>query len=122
MVRDNVRDKLDYAFEDLGEQQVKNIARPIRVFALRLDGAAGVPEANASSAISTSLPVAAAVRDHRHSVSKNITKSSMSVCDDPVGKHQGCGAAGRPPMRDAFRRSLGLSPNSRIPYSRRIFW
>jgi TolB-like protein len=59
MVRDNVRDKLDYAFEDLGEQQVKNIARPIRVFALRLDGAAGVPEANASSAISTSLPVAA---------------------------------------------------------------
>jgi adenylate cyclase len=34
MVRDNVRDKLDYTFEDLGEQQVKNIARPVRVFAL----------------------------------------------------------------------------------------
>src|SRR5262252_4280544 len=31
MVRDNVRDKLDYAFEDPGEQQVKNIARPVRV-------------------------------------------------------------------------------------------
>ena len=30
MVRDNVRDKLDYTFEDMGEQQVKNIARPIR--------------------------------------------------------------------------------------------
>jgi adenylate cyclase len=27
-----VRDKLDIAFEDLGEQQVKNIARPVRVF------------------------------------------------------------------------------------------
>src|SRR6201988_1897888 len=32
MVRDQVRDKLDFAFEDLGEQQVKNIARPVRVY------------------------------------------------------------------------------------------
>ena len=32
MVRDNVRDKLDYTFEDLGEQQVKNIARPVRSY------------------------------------------------------------------------------------------
>jgi adenylate cyclase len=32
MVRDNVRDKLDLSFEDLGEQQVKNIARPVRVY------------------------------------------------------------------------------------------
>jgi len=30
-VRDQVRDKLDFAFEDMGEQQVKNIARPVRV-------------------------------------------------------------------------------------------
>jgi TolB-like protein/class 3 adenylate cyclase len=35
MVRDNVRDKLDYAFEDLGEQQVKNIARRVRVYRVR---------------------------------------------------------------------------------------
>ena len=33
VVRDQVRDKLDFAFDDLGEQQVKNIARPVRVFA-----------------------------------------------------------------------------------------
>jgi len=32
MVRDQVRDKLDFAFEDTGEQQVKNIARPVRVY------------------------------------------------------------------------------------------
>jgi adenylate cyclase len=32
MVRDNVRDKLDLVFEDMGEQQVKNIARPVRVY------------------------------------------------------------------------------------------
>jgi adenylate cyclase len=32
VVRDQVRDRLDYAFEDLGEQSVKNIARPVRAY------------------------------------------------------------------------------------------
>ena len=32
MVRDQVRDKLAIAFEDMGEQQVKNIARPVRAY------------------------------------------------------------------------------------------
>src|ERR1700737_4728761 len=35
VVRDQVRDRLDYAFEDLGERQVKNIARPVRVYRVR---------------------------------------------------------------------------------------
>ena len=35
MVRDNVRDKLDCTFEDMGEQQVKNIARLVRVYQVR---------------------------------------------------------------------------------------
>jgi adenylate cyclase len=34
VVRDQIRGKLPYAFEDLGEQNVKNIARPVRAFAL----------------------------------------------------------------------------------------
>ena len=34
VVRDQVRDRLDYIFEDRGEQSVKNIARPVRVYAL----------------------------------------------------------------------------------------
>jgi adenylate cyclase len=33
--RDQVRDRLDFALEDLGEQAVKNIARPVRVFRIR---------------------------------------------------------------------------------------
>jgi adenylate cyclase len=32
-----VRDKLDANFEDAGEQQLKNIARPVRAYRLRLD-------------------------------------------------------------------------------------
>ena len=35
VVRDQVRDKLDSAFEDAGEQRVKNIARPLRVYRIR---------------------------------------------------------------------------------------
>jgi adenylate cyclase len=35
VVRDQVRDRLDFVFEDLGEQQVKNIARPVRVYRVR---------------------------------------------------------------------------------------
>jgi class 3 adenylate cyclase len=47
VVRDQVRDKLDFAFEDLGEQQVKNIARPVRIYALRLEAVtAGVISRN----------------------------------------------------------------------------
>jgi Adenylate and Guanylate cyclase catalytic domain len=39
VVRDQVRDKLDYSFEDLGEHQVKNIARPVRVYRVGDDAA-----------------------------------------------------------------------------------
>src|SRR6266851_6564344 len=38
-VRNQVRDKLPYAFDDMGEQSVKNIARPLRVYRVRLDRA-----------------------------------------------------------------------------------
>jgi adenylate cyclase len=34
-VHDHVRDRLPFAFDDLGEQQVKNIARPVRVYRVR---------------------------------------------------------------------------------------
>jgi class 3 adenylate cyclase len=37
VVRDQVRDRLDLAFEDLGDQQVKNLARPVRVYRVRDD-------------------------------------------------------------------------------------
>jgi adenylate cyclase len=43
-VRDQVRDKLPVTFEDLGEQQVKNIARPVRAFGLMPQAIAAIPE------------------------------------------------------------------------------
>jgi len=43
MVRDQIRDKLHYPFEDMGEQSAKNIARQIRVYALRPEAIADLP-------------------------------------------------------------------------------
>jgi TolB-like protein/Flp pilus assembly protein TadD len=42
-VRDQVRDRLPYALDDMGEQSVKNIARPVRVYALRPEAVADLP-------------------------------------------------------------------------------
>jgi adenylate cyclase len=40
VVRDQIRDKLDYGFEDIGEQSLKNIGRPVRVYAIGAAAAA----------------------------------------------------------------------------------
>lgn len=44
-VRDQIRDRLDFELEDLGEKEVKNIARPIRIFRVIFD-----PEADSDTA------------------------------------------------------------------------
>lgn len=36
-VRDHLRDRVEAAFEDLGEQSVKNISRPLRVYRVKFD-------------------------------------------------------------------------------------
>src|SRR5271167_3534219 len=50
---EQVRDKLDLAFEDLGEQQVKNITRAVWVYRIRLGEA---PTAGAAPAAALALP------------------------------------------------------------------
>ena len=55
IARDQVRDKLPLAFVDRGEQQVKNIARPVRVFALTPQAIADAPEL-ASGRIVSAMP------------------------------------------------------------------
>jgi adenylate cyclase len=48
-VYDHVRDRLPFVFEDLGEQQVKNIARPVRVY--RVGPRASGPHAAGTAAV-----------------------------------------------------------------------
>jgi adenylate cyclase len=59
MVRDQIRDKLPYAFEDLGEQSVKNIVRPVRVYALRPEAIADLAIPSLSAAPPISQPAIA---------------------------------------------------------------
>ena len=49
-VRDHVRDRLDLAFEELGPLDLKNIARPVEAFVLRLDDEAAGPRSVKASA------------------------------------------------------------------------
>jgi adenylate cyclase len=58
-VYDQIRDRLAYRFEDLGEQSVKNIARPVRVYALRSDAVAELPASSLPPATSISHPAGA---------------------------------------------------------------
>jgi adenylate cyclase len=52
-VYDHVRDRLPFGFDDLGEQQVKNIARPVRVYRVR---AASAKSPSTSAPLGLPLP------------------------------------------------------------------
>ena len=51
-VHDQVRDRLDLAFEDLGERELKNIARPVRIYRVRTPAAS-----KAAPALGDALPI-----------------------------------------------------------------
>jgi adenylate cyclase len=56
-VRDQIRDKLPYSFEDLGEQSVKNIARPVRVYRLGVGAVTGLSTEPPDAAVKAPLPL-----------------------------------------------------------------
>jgi TolB-like protein/class 3 adenylate cyclase/Flp pilus assembly protein TadD len=58
-VRGDAAGKLDLAFEDMGQQELKNITRPMRVYALRVEAVAGRPAP--SPALATPIPQVAKV-------------------------------------------------------------
>jgi class 3 adenylate cyclase len=68
-VWDHIRDKLPFSFEDKGEQSLKNIARPVRVYALRPETIAELPKAD--------VPIAPSLR--RQSVVAPITAAIAAV-------------------------------------------
>jgi TolB-like protein/class 3 adenylate cyclase len=73
VVRDQVRDKLDFSLEDLGEQQVKNITRPVRIYALR-------PETRSAAAVSAAVPIPRAVGAPRLSI---VVLPFTNLSNDP---------------------------------------
>jgi adenylate cyclase len=69
VVRDQIRDKLPYPLKDIGEQSVKNLVRPVRVYALRPETIGELPRAD--------VPIALSRR--RHSVVAPITAAIAAV-------------------------------------------
>jgi len=52
VVRDQIRDRLPYTFVDMGEQSVKNIARPVRVYGLSVAAVAASPPISVTTDVS----------------------------------------------------------------------
>jgi adenylate cyclase len=51
-VREHVGDRLPYPFEDIGDQTVKNIARPVRSYAINAAAIASLPEVPSTAEVS----------------------------------------------------------------------
>ena len=58
-VFDHIGNRLPYSFQDIGEQSVKNITRPVRVYALRPETIGDLPAPSAAAALSLSRPATA---------------------------------------------------------------
>lgn len=59
IVHDQVRDKLSFSFEDLGERTVKNIARPIGVHRIDITATIGPPVIRSTAAVEQTEPTSA---------------------------------------------------------------
>jgi adenylate cyclase len=76
VVRDQIQDRLPFPFESKGEQNVKNIRRPVRVYALRLEAVAGRPAS--STALAT--PIAQSAKIPRLSI---VVLPFANLSNDP---------------------------------------
>ena len=54
-VHDHIGERLPYSFEDMGEQRVKNIGRPVHVYRIRLDTEANAVVTRAAHAVPSPL-------------------------------------------------------------------
>src|SRR5438445_221581 len=76
-VQEDVVGRLDLPFEDLGEQSVKNIVRPIRAYALTADAIASTPRADIP--VAPRRPPPAASRDLRRPIAIVILAGILIV-------------------------------------------
>jgi adenylate cyclase len=87
-VHDQVRDRLPFAFENLGEQQVKNIARPVRIYRVRttLTHPAATAPGFPSPALRERVPSAGGGRRVRvaHRLSPSPTSRRSRYCPLPI--------------------------------------
>src|SRR6516225_1368761 len=58
-VRDHIGDRLPYAFEDMGDHSVKNIARPVRAYSLSPEAVADLPASKVAAPAFSGQPFVA---------------------------------------------------------------
>jgi adenylate cyclase len=89
VVRDQIRDKLPYPFEDRGEQSVKNIVRSVRVYALRPEVLAELPAASVPAAAPRRrIPLAVIAMDWsgaRHDRHRLVALAVDEILSDAAG-------------------------------------
>ena len=120
-VRDQIRDKLPYALDDMGEQSVKNIARPVRVYALRPEAVADLPARSVPLEASRSRPItpvaiaaaAAAV------LVIAVTAWWLWPTTRSSSDRDGGGRAGRHVHRAAARRAASVDRRAALHQSQR---
>src|SRR5438128_2300570 len=76
-VQEDVAGRLDLAFDDLGEQSVKNISRPIHAYALSANAIAGTPRAQIP--VAPRSPQPAAPRDLRRPIAAVVLAGLLIV-------------------------------------------
>jgi len=79
VVRDQIRDKLPYPFEDLGEQNVKNIARPVRAYGMSAIAVASTPP------FATKMPPHPALRAIRRQRAFMLVAIIAAICVGATG-------------------------------------
>jgi adenylate cyclase len=98
VVRDQIRDKLPYPFEDMGELSVENIARPARVYALPREALFKPPGANGGKRPEMALK-------------RPTVAPAEGLLTEAVLKHAAlCRTAAHDPKRSSPSRVLQIRP------------
>ncbi|HVE51167.1 MAG TPA: adenylate/guanylate cyclase domain-containing protein [Casimicrobiaceae bacterium] len=103
VVRDHVLDKLSFAFEAMGEQEVRNIARPVEIYAVR----AGSAAAGALPAME-SRPVLRLTRARRWWAAGALALLLMGVAAWLMSRRLQAPPRAPPPLSVGVRRSRPL--------------
>ena len=107
VVRDQVVDKLKFAFDDLGPQEVKNIARPVDVFRVNLGGE--VPQAQGTG--SRQLQSATRERRWRQLAAGLLVVGVAGVAVWAVPRFWMPASEASPPVLSVAVLPLGAPPN-----------
>src|SRR5262249_39028188 len=129
-VQEDAAGKLDLVFEDIGEQHLKNIVRPVRMYRVAMDRAADTPKGPGPASLplpdKPSIAVLPFIKSHREASMRGppisaVCGTSSSSVGTMTPSHESIFSRpliSIPPSPAATRASLWLT-SRRPPYSTR---